>query len=130
MATVDSAREEGFQFRWKAIPIEQGYSWCAMDSSELPENAVSVGDDVYVGRGQVNGGLHVGVVCDGRRLIAKMPDERNRSNEDVIKEVETEAFSVLCIEEGAEWVEYKQGTPPAAPFTVDWSTFPKHAVVA
>jgi len=131
MATLGSAREEGIQFKWRAVPIEQGYSWCAMDSAELPKNAVSAGNDFYVGRGQVNGKLHVGIACHGTRLIAKMPDGKNcnNSDEDVVKEVESEAFSVLCIPEGAEWVEYKHGTPPSA-YTVDWSVFPKNAVVA
>ena len=131
MATLGSAREEGIQFKWKAVPIEQGYSWCAMDSSELPKNAVCAGNDVYVGRGQVNGRLYVGTACDGKRQIAKMPDIKNPydSNEEMVKEVESEAFSVLCAEEGAEWVEYKHGTPPSA-YAVDWSVFPKHAVVA
>jgi len=131
MATLGGAKEEGIQFTWRAVPIEQGYSWCAMDSTELPKNAVSAGNDFYVGRGQVNGKLHVGTACHGKRLIAKMPDRKNcnNSNEDVVKAVESEAFSVLCVEEGAEWVEYNHGTPPSA-YTVDWSVFPKNPVVA
>ena len=73
-----------------------------------------------------NGRLHVGAACDGKRQIAKIPEEFKKN---LIKEVKKEAFSVLCIEEGAEWVEYKQG-PRQLPYTMDWSVFPKHAVVA
>lgn len=154
MATLGKAGEdEGLSYEWKVVPVEQGFRWVAADSASLPDNAVSAGlaedgSDVYVGRGQVNGRLHFGTVNNGKRTIGyhcrsrfgkyqhcnhccnrEKCQDSDYNNEDNIKEVETEEFSVLCAEEGAEWVEYSHGTPPSA-YAVDWSAFPKHAAVA
>jgi len=146
------------QFKWKVVSVEQGYKWTAMDSNKLPENAVCVGKteavntdaDVHVCRGQVNGKLHFGNVSGGKRQICYHcrigPWQRdyhhcnhccNRencslvdySNEDNVKQVEREYFTVLCSGKEAKWVEYKHGSPPL-PYTVDWSVFPTNAVVA
>jgi len=154
MATLGKAKDEDIQYMWEVVPVEQSYRWCAMDSTELPGSAICAGkaedggSDIYVGRGQVNGILHLGTVTDGNRMIGfsckssrgemqhcshccnrEKCQNSDNSNEDNIKEVETEAFSVLCAKEEAQWVEYNNGSPPSA-YTVDWSVFPKKAVVA
>ena len=106
------------KFKWKAVPVEQAYEWSAMNSSELPKNAIWAGTaedgdhNVFIGRGQVNGRLHLGQTCNGRRYIGYhcYYDIRNNhchhccnrencvgkddNDKDSIREVETESFSV------------------------------------
>jgi len=154
MATLGHKDDGDMQFKWKAVPVEQAYEWSAMNSSELPKSAICAGKsedgehDVFIGRGQVNGKLHLGKTYNGKRYIGykcrlthdykhcnhccnreNCQVSENR-NEDNIREVETESFSVLCIEEGAEWIEFPQSTPPPFnAYSYDWSIFPKSAVI-
>eukprot|EP00091_Calanus_sinicus_P018436 TRINITY_DN4208_c0_g1_i4.p1 TRINITY_DN4208_c0_g1~~TRINITY_DN4208_c0_g1_i4.p1 ORF type:complete len:693 (+),score=168.25 TRINITY_DN4208_c0_g1_i4:129-2207(+) len=142
------------QFKWRAVSVEQAYKWSEMKSMELPENALCVGNaegdgaDVFIGRGQVNGKLHQGKACSGKRYIGYhcrtnfdyrhcnhccnrvKCQNSDYKNEDNFKEVETEYFSVLCVAEGAEWIPFPQSTPPPyQAYSYDWSVFPKNAVI-
>ena len=90
-----------------------GYQWVKMDSNGwLPTNALAAGKDgsetcnVYVGRSEVDGETCVGKVHMGIRYFKYGRQERR---------VDSEPFSILCVDPDAEikWVEYGEEGIPA-----------------